>query len=190
VLGLDPWETALRALPGPVAMIAAAPFVPALTRRHGPRRTTSTALALLAAGVLALAASSASPVWTGAGFLLLGAGFSSVTVTATAVVVREVPAGSAGVAGWLQQTAMNIGPVPGVAIASTMLTYTGTTTGPTPLVLAVLAAVGVPLARWLPDSDGGRSSKAAGSGNITSTGNTGTGEGHTVTEGRPHGPQP
>ncbi|KPI14638.1 major facilitator superfamily MFS_1 [Actinobacteria bacterium OK074] len=178
VLGLDPWQTALHALPGPLAMIATAPLIPPLTRRQGPRRTTTAALALLAAGVLALAVPTASPMWTGTGFLLLGIGFSTVMVTATAVVVREIPAESAGLAGGLQQTAMNIGPVLGVAVASTMLTYTGTTTGATPGALAALVAVGVPLARRLPDPDRAGSGKAAPSGHTR------------ITEGRAHGPQP
>ena len=60
----------------------------------------------------------------GGGFLLLGAGFGAVMVTATAVVVRQAAAESAGVAGGFQQTAMNVGPVLGVAAATTLAAVT------------------------------------------------------------------
>ncbi|MED7828412.1 hypothetical protein [Streptomyces chiangmaiensis] len=81
----------LWALPGPVAMVAAAPASAVRMRHHGPRRTAGTAVALLGLGVLVLSRlSQASPaLWAGMGFLLVGAGFGTVTVTATAVVVRE-----------------------------------------------------------------------------------------------------
>ena len=68
-------------------------------------------------------------------------------VTATAVVVRHAPAESAGVAGGLQQTAMNVGPTLGVAAATTLMPLG---TGPALLVLAGVAALGAPLAVRMP----------------------------------------
>ncbi|MFG3659528.1 hypothetical protein [Streptomyces sp. NPDC047706] len=54
---------------------------------------------------------------------------------------------SAGVAGGLQQTAMNVGPVLGVAVATALMDA-----GPAPLlVLAGLAATGAVAALTLPD---------------------------------------
>lgn len=68
---------------------------------------------------------------------------------ATHVVVRHAPARFAGVAGGLQQTAMNVGPVLGVAAATLLMGHAGIRS---PLVvLAVAAAGAVPLCRALPD---------------------------------------
>lgn len=58
----------------------------------------------------------------GSCFLVLGAGFGTVMVTATAVIVHEASVDAAGVAGGLQQTAMNVGPTLGVAAAATLMT--------------------------------------------------------------------
>lgn len=117
-LGLDPFQSALRCLPLAVLMVAAAAMCPVLLRRVGARRTTATATTVLAAGILALSHATGA-LALGTGFALLGAGFGTVMVAATHIVVRESPLGSAGVAGGLQQTAMNVGPTLGVALAAT-----------------------------------------------------------------------
>lgn len=70
-------------------------------------------------------------------------------VTATAVIMRHVPVQHAGVAGGLQQTAMNIGPTLGVATATMLTTLTSAMTG-TLAILAAIAAIGVPLGLKLP----------------------------------------
>lgn len=134
-LGLDPFQSALRCLPLAVLMVAAAAVCPVLLRRVGARRTTATAMAVLAAGILVLSRASGTFALC-AGFALLGAAFGTVMVVATHVVVRQSPVESAGVAGGLQQTALNVGPTLGVALATTQL----------PLVtLAVPALVGAAL---------------------------------------------
>jgi hypothetical protein len=102
-------------------------------------------------------------MWTGTGFLLVGAGFGTVMVTATAVVVGRVPAASAGVAGGLQQTALNVGPTVGVAAASTLMTWTNAASGGTLTVLAGVALLGVPLAARLPGRSGTRAAASEGS---------------------------
>ncbi|MEU6223581.1 MFS transporter [Streptomyces sp. NPDC047042] len=150
-LGMDPLRTSLAALPGGVAMVLGAPSAAVLLRRCGPRRTTVTGLVVLALGVSVLFRA-AGVVGVGVGFLLLGAGFATVMVTATAVVVRQVPAGSAGVAGGLQQTAMNVGPVLGVATATTLATVTDGPRTALP-VLAGVVLVAVLAARKLPVVD-------------------------------------
>ncbi|MFI2203393.1 MFS transporter [Streptomyces sp. NPDC020192] len=141
-LGLDPLESALRSLPLAVLMVASAALCPVLLRRLGARGTTTAATALLALGVLVLARAASAPVF-GCGFALLGAGFGTVMVAATHVIVTEAEAAVAGVAGGLQQTALNVGPALGVAAASALL---GAGTVPALLVLAAVAALGVPLA--------------------------------------------
>ena len=126
VLALDPLQSALRALPLAVMMVLGAPVAAVLQRRHGARRTTMVAMTLVVVGILVLSSldrAASAPVICG-GFLLLGAGFGTVMVTATAVIVRQAPVEHAGVAGGLQQTAMNIGPMLGVALATMLMTLT------------------------------------------------------------------
>ncbi|MDT0426957.1 MFS transporter [Streptomyces salyersiae] len=165
VLGLDPLRCALVALPGPVAMVVAAPLSVPPTRRYGPRRTAVGAMFLLALGDLLLsrlgAESGTTPICVA--FLMVGAGFGTVMVVATDVVVRQAPERHAGVAGGLQQTAMNIGPALGVAAATALLalgTPGATASGsreallhavpPTLAVLATVAVAGALSARGLP----------------------------------------
>jgi EmrB/QacA subfamily drug resistance transporter len=152
VRGLDPFGSSLRALPLAVAMVLTAPLAAVLMRRYGPRRTTGAAMMLLVVGMLLLARldRASADAAIGGGFLLLGAGFGTAMVTATAVVVRHASARSAGVAGGLQQTAMNVGPALGVAVATTLMTFTGVAMGPTLTVLAAVSALGAVFALRLP----------------------------------------
>ncbi|MGW0579753.1 MFS transporter [Streptomyces sp. NPDC002920] len=146
-LGLTPLHSALLALPLAVCLVAAAPVSAVLLRRAGARATVAGATAVLAAGLLVLAAASGEAAF-GAGFALVGAGFGTVMVAATHVVVRQAPAESAGVAGGLQQTAMNVGPVLGVA-AATVLTVLGPARSPL-VVLGLAAVAALPVCRALP----------------------------------------
>jgi MFS family permease len=146
-LGLTPLRSALLSLPLAVLLIGAAPVSAVLLRRAGARATLAGAAAVLAAGLLVLARAPGQAAF-GAGFALAGAGFGAVMVAATHVVVRQAPAEAAGVAGALQQTAMNVGPVLGVASATVLL-------GPGPdrsplLVLGVAVLAALPLCRALP----------------------------------------
>ncbi|MEW1913104.1 MFS transporter [Kitasatospora sp. NPDC085895] len=163
VLALDPFSAGLHALPLAAAMVLAAPLAPVLLKRYGPRRTIASAMALLTAGVLVLARldRTAGALSTGAGFLLMGAGFGTVMVAATAVVVRRAATAHAGVAGGLQQTAMNTGPALGVASATTALAlFAGTphpagpalenALGPSFALLALAGTAGTALALALP----------------------------------------
>ncbi|MFD9316512.1 MFS transporter [Streptomyces sp. NPDC060053] len=146
-LGLTPLRSALLSLPLAALLVAAAPTSAVLLRRAGARVTVAGAMVVLAAGLLVLARASA-PVALCAGFALVGAGFGTVMVAATHVVVRQAPAESAGVAGGLQQTAMNVGPVLGVASA-TVLMDLGAVRSPL-VVLAFVAATALPVCRTLP----------------------------------------
>lgn len=148
-LGLDPFQSALRSLPLAVLMVLTAVVCPVPLRRAGARLTALAAMAVLALGVLVLARASAAPALCG-GFALLGAGFGTVMVAATQVVVREAAVASAGVAGGLQQTAMNVGPALGVAAAATLRAVGGGAGLPL-VVLAGVAAAGAAAARALPE---------------------------------------
>ncbi|MEV0179059.1 MFS transporter [Streptomyces sp. NPDC050625] len=145
-LGLDPFHSALRSLPLAVLMVLSAPGCAVLLRRVGARRTTGAATAVLALGVLLLSRASGA-LALGCGFALLGAGFGTVMVAATHVVVRQAETGSAGVAGGLQQTALNIGPTLGVAAATALM---GAGTALPLTVLAAVAALGAVAALALP----------------------------------------
>ncbi|MFF9315683.1 MFS transporter [Streptomyces sp. NPDC014748] len=145
-LGLDPFQSSLRSLPLALLMVLAATGCPVLLRRFGARRTTVTAMLLLALGVLVLARATAAPALC-TGFALLGAGFGTVMVAATQVVVREAAVASAGVAGGLQQTAMNVGPALGVA-AATALRTAGGGAAPALATLAAVAGAGAAAAAW------------------------------------------
>ncbi|MFD3929167.1 MFS transporter [Streptomyces sp. NPDC058614] len=157
VLDLDPLQTSLRALPGAVMMVLGAPVAAVLLRRQGARRTTLAGMIALTSGVLLLSRldRTSTAVSIGSGFLLLGAGFGTVMVTATAVLVRQASAESAGVAGGLQQTAMNVGPTLGVATATLLMALgTGVAMGPPLTALAAVSALGVVLALRLPGPPG------------------------------------
>ncbi|WP_328437468.1 MFS transporter [Streptomyces sp. NBC_00444] len=91
-----------------------------LLRRAGARRTTVAAMVVLALGILILSRASGTLALC-TGFALLGAGFGTVMVAATHVVVRQAAVASAGVAGGLQQTAMNVGPTVGVAVVTPLM---------------------------------------------------------------------
>ncbi|MEU0601120.1 MFS transporter [Streptomyces sp. NPDC006393] len=157
-LGLDPFHSALRSLPLAALMVLAAAVCPVLLRRAGARRTTVAAMAGLALGAVVLARATGTLALC-TGFALLGAGFGTVMVAATQVVVRQAAVGSAGVAGGLQQTAMNVGPALGVAAATT-LRGVGGGAGLPLAVLAGVAGAGAVAGRALPgrahasDADG------------------------------------
>lgn len=146
-LGLTPMETALRMVPLAVLMVLGAPVSALLQRRFGARATATAGVLLTALGVLLLGrpgVTDSGPV-TGACAALIGAGFGAVMVTATSVVVHRAPPEHAGVAGGLQQTAMNTGPVLGVTLASLLLP-----SGTALPALAAVALLAAPAALALP----------------------------------------
>ncbi|MFJ3903592.1 MFS transporter [Streptomyces sp. NPDC090025] len=146
-LRIGPLATAQRMLPLALLVIVGAPAGALLAKRHGARRVAAAAAGLLAAGVLlpAWPVVTGSALATGAAAALTGAGFGVLLATATTVVVRRAAAEHSGVAGGLQQTAMNTGPVVGVALATPLLG-----SGAALPVLAAVAALAVPAALCLP----------------------------------------
>ncbi|MEU7135005.1 MFS transporter [Streptomyces sp. NPDC046261] len=178
VLGLDPLTTGLRVLPLTALMVLGAPVAGAALRRYGPRRTATAGILLVVLGLTGLSRLTATSTWpaTGAAFAVLGAGIATVMVTATGTVVGDAPPGYAGVVGGLKQTAMNVGPAFGIAVASSMMPMTAATgstaadairsapaTGPALLVLAGLAALALlPAALLRRGSPHGRTAAVAG----------------------------
>ncbi|WUH79008.1 MFS transporter [Streptomyces sp. NBC_00435] len=162
--GLDPLATGLRVLPMTAAMVVGSPVAGVALRRFGARATAVAGTGLVALGITGL-----GPGW---GFGVLGAGFAAVMVTATGTVVGDAPAGHAGVVGGLKQTAMNVGPAFGIAVAAG--------TGASVAVLAALAAVGVLPASRLP---GGAGARHAVAGDLVGEGPGERGEGGPAADG-------
>ncbi|MFD8644650.1 MFS transporter [Streptomyces zaomyceticus] len=168
VQGLDPLDCALRVLPLAVLMVLGAPLCAPLQRRFGPRRTATAGATLLTLGVFQLSRfdATAGAVPVGVAAALLGAGFVTLMVTATSVVVHRAPEAHAGVAGGLQQTVMNIGPALGVA-AATLLVALVPLGGFVPAAgvavpaLTAVAALAVPAALALPGTDRRRTRQGA-----------------------------
>ncbi|MBN6055002.1 MFS transporter [Nonomuraea sp. RK-328] len=161
VFGLSALETGLRVLPLTALMVVGAPIATVSVRRYGPRRTAVAGTVLVACGIagLSLLAPGGSPMVTGAAFAVLGAGFTAVMVTATGTVVGDAPPGYAGVVGGIKQTAMNVGPALGIAVAASTMPASpaaggAPVTGVTLGVLAGVAVLGVVPASLLPSSRG------------------------------------
>ncbi|MFE6709526.1 MFS transporter [Streptomyces sp. NPDC057695] len=161
VQGLDPLGSALRMLPLAGLMVLGAPLCPPLQRRFGPRRTATGGAALLTLGVLLLSRldAAAGPAPVAASAALLGAGFVTLMVTATHVVVHRAPEAHAGVAGGLQQTVMNIGPALGVALTTLLLALAPDagfvpSRGAALPALVLIAALVLPAALALPRESG------------------------------------
>ncbi|MBT2399736.1 MFS transporter [Streptomyces sp. ISL-100] len=168
VLGLDPLACGLRVLPLTALMILGAPVAGAALRRCGPRRTAFTGVVLVVLGLAGLSRLGPTSGWavTGVAFAVLGAGFATVMVTATGTVVGDAPPGYAGVVGGLKQTAMNVGPAFGIAVAASVMLLKASAAEPlavgaTPatsapvmapalMALAALAALGLLPASLLP----------------------------------------
>ncbi|BFO15975.1 hypothetical protein SHKM778_23630 [Streptomyces sp. KM77-8] len=151
-LRLDPLHTGLRVLPMTVLMVLGAPAAGAALRRYGACRTALTGSALVVAGIAGLSRLGPASPWMAmtAAFAVIGAGFATVMVTATGTVVGDAPPGYAGVVGGLKQTAMNIGPTLGIAVAAGATGSAEPRMSPTLLVLAAIAALGLLPASRLP----------------------------------------
>ncbi|MFD7777682.1 MFS transporter [Streptomyces sp. NPDC059753] len=167
-LRLAPLATGLRVLPLTALMVLGAPVAGAALRRYGPRRTAIAGTALVVVGIAQLSSLGPAGPWPSmtAAFAALGAGFATVMVTATGTVVGDAPPGYAGVVGGLKQTAMNIGPSLGIAVAagatgaagatrSTAASVSASTMSSSLLPLAILALLGLIPAFLLPRHAGG-----------------------------------
>jgi EmrB/QacA subfamily drug resistance transporter len=181
LLRLDPLASGLRVLPLTALMMLGAPVAGAALRRYGPRRTAVAGTVLVALGIAGLSrlgtggTGGTGGMWAvgGVAFAVLGAGFATVMVTATGTVVGDAPPRYAGVVGGLKQTAMNIGPTLGIAVAAGLMQLRSPAAasstlamGPALLVMAGLAALGLLPASLLPPRPArpGKDESPAGSG--------------------------
>ncbi|MFF3918893.1 MFS transporter [Streptomyces sp. NPDC001852] len=152
VLRLDPLASGLRVLPLTVLMVLGSPAAVAALRRYGARRTAIAGTVLVVVGIGGLSRLGPASTWMAmaAAFAAIGAGFATVMVTATGTVVGDAPPGYAGVVSGLKQTAMNIGPTFGIAVAASATGTAASTMSSTALILAALAALGLLPASRLP----------------------------------------
>lgn len=123
VKGLSPIDSGLHLLPLTAMMIVSSPLAGALITRFGPRiplvgGMVCTAVAMF--GMMSL--SSATGTFTmSLWFALLGLGLAPVMVGATEVIVGNAPLELSGVAGGLQQAAMQVGGALGTAVLGAVM---------------------------------------------------------------------
>ncbi|MBL1117720.1 MFS transporter [Streptomyces sp. 110] len=123
VHGMSPVDSGLHLLPLTAMMIVASPLAGALITKFGPRTPLVGAMAITAVAMFGLSQLDADSgglemaVW----FALLGLGLGPVMVGATEVIVGNAPIQHAGVAGGLQQAAMQVGGSLGTAVLGAVM---------------------------------------------------------------------
>jgi EmrB/QacA subfamily drug resistance transporter len=123
VHGMSPIDAGLHLLPLTGMMIVASPLAGAAITKLGPRVPLAGGMAATA---IAMYGMSTLKVDTGSGlmsiwFALLGLGLAPVMVGATEVIVGNAPMELSGVAGGLQQAAMQIGGSLGTAVLGAVM---------------------------------------------------------------------
>ncbi|WP_369200615.1 MFS transporter [Streptomyces sp. PU-14G] len=123
VNGLSPVDSGLRLLPLTAMMIVASPLAGTVITKVGPRIPLVAAMVLTAVAMFGLSSLDAdsgmgiTSVW----FAILGLGLAPVMVGATEVIVGNAPLQHAGVAGGLQQAAMQVGGSLGTAVLGAVM---------------------------------------------------------------------
>ncbi|MGW2339958.1 MFS transporter [Streptomyces sp. NPDC001661] len=123
VHGMSPVESGMHLLPLTGMMIVGSPLAGAMITKVGPRIPLAGGMTLTAAAMYGM--STLEP-GTGSGvmslwFALLGLGLAPVMVGATEVIVGNAPLELSGVAGGLQQAAMQIGGSLGTAVLGAVM---------------------------------------------------------------------
>ncbi|WP_320774191.1 MFS transporter [Streptomyces sp. CRN 30] len=123
VHGMSPVDAGLHLLPLTAMMIVGSPAAGAMITKVGPRIPLAGGMALTAIamyGMSTLEADTGSVVMS-VWFALLGLGLAPVMVGATEVIVGNAPLELSGVAGGLQQAAMQIGGSLGTAVLGAVM---------------------------------------------------------------------
>ncbi|MEV3853225.1 MFS transporter [Streptomyces sp. NPDC050095] len=123
VHGMSPVKSGLHLLPLTGMMIVGSPLAGAMITKVGPRIPLAGGMALTAIAMYGMSTLDAE---TGSGimsvwFALLGLGLAPVMVGATEVIVGNAPMELSGVAGGLQQAAMQIGGSLGTAVLGAVM---------------------------------------------------------------------
>ncbi|MEH0526728.1 drug resistance transporter, EmrB/QacA subfamily [Streptomyces sp. 1222.2] len=123
VHGMSPVDAGLHLLPLTGMMIVGSPLAGALITKAGPRIPLAGGMALTAIAMYGMSTletdtgSAVMSLW----FALLGLGLAPVMVGATEVIVGNAPLELSGVAGGLQQAAMQIGGSLGTAVLGAVM---------------------------------------------------------------------
>jgi DHA2 family multidrug resistance protein-like MFS transporter len=124
VVGLPPLQAGLALVPGLAAMIVAGLLVVPLARRFSPRVLVPAGLALSLIGYLLIATTAhGAGLWTlVVAFALLGVGIGMAETVSNELILSSVPAGKAGAASAVSETAYELGAVLGTAVLGGLLT--------------------------------------------------------------------
>ncbi|GGJ12336.1 DHA2 family efflux MFS transporter permease subunit [Streptomyces brasiliensis] len=123
VHGMSPIDAGLHLLPLTGMMIVGSPLAGAMITKFGPRLPLAGGMAATAAAMFGMStlqtdtSSGVMSLW----FALLGLGLAPVMVGATEVIVGNAPMELSGVAGGLQQAAMQIGGSLGTAVLGAVM---------------------------------------------------------------------
>jgi predicted MFS family arabinose efflux permease len=141
VRGYSPVETGVRTLPLTATLVFAAPLGGVLSARFGPRLPLVSGMALLGVGMLGLSRlawrTDYGDIWPW--LLVIGLALGLVQAAATQTILGNAPVRMAGVAGGLQQTALQVGGALGTSVLGAVLSGRVTAT-----LLGKLSAAGVP----------------------------------------------
>ncbi|MGJ6962388.1 MFS transporter [Streptosporangium sp. G11] len=118
VHGLSPLDSGLRMLPMSAGMIVASPLAGMAIGRFGPKITISAGMLITAVSMFMLSRLGLESEYIDSAipFALLAFGLSPVMVGATEIIVGNAPEELSGVAGGVQQSAMQVGGSMGTAV--------------------------------------------------------------------------
>lgn len=118
VHGLSPLDSGLRMLPMSAGMIIASPLAGLAIGRFGPKITISVGMLITAVSMFLLSRLGLESEYIDSAipFALLAFGLSPVMVGATEIIVGNAPEELSGVAGGVQQSAMQVGGSMGTAV--------------------------------------------------------------------------
>ncbi|MGV9292348.1 MFS transporter [Streptomyces sp. NPDC003719] len=123
VHGMSPVDSGVHLLPVTAMMIVGSPLGGALMAKYGPKIPLAGGMALSGAAILGLGSldTDASTLAMSLWFVLLGLGLAPVIVASTDVIVSNAPEEHAGIAGGLQQAAMQVGGSLGTAVLGAVM---------------------------------------------------------------------
>ncbi|GIH70566.1 DHA2 family efflux MFS transporter permease subunit [Sphaerimonospora thailandensis] len=118
VHGLSPLDSGLRMLPMSAGMIVASPIAGVLIGKLGPKITIAGGMLVTAVAMFLMSRLSVDAAFVDSAipFVLLAFGLSPVFVGATEIIVGNAPEELSGVAGGVQNSAMQVGGALGTAI--------------------------------------------------------------------------
>ncbi|MEV7806353.1 DHA2 family efflux MFS transporter permease subunit [Microbispora sp. NPDC088329] len=118
VHGLTPLDSGLRMLPMSAGMIVASPIAGVLIGKLGPKITIAGGMVIAAIAMFLMSRLTVDAAFadTAIPFVLLAFGLSPVFVGATEIIVGNAPEELSGVAGGVQNSAMQVGGALGTAI--------------------------------------------------------------------------